>query len=419
MTSAPPELPPLRVIQAALRRATETLARELPLPTATAPDWSQFEWLIARAVAAMHGVSPLLASSLRWSGPDEWRAFLTRQRAHTAERHARIESLLRRVDRGAREARIAAVALKGAELHAMQLYERGERPMGDVDLLVRGADLSRATRLLGSLGFHESGSTRRHRLLLPADAQVPAHGLGEHADNYLKIELHERIAEPLPLNAADITERIFPLHARPGLNRYPSRGLLMLHLLLHAAGSMATRTLRLLQLHDIALLSLRMREADWAEILAPLERTTADWWAWPPLRMAARYYPTAIPTYALNALEAACPRMLRLLMGRRLLSDVSLSSLRIEAFPGIEWSHSASEAARYVLYRLVPDKEMLGLRAQVARIRISATATQWHQLSQGRRMLLWLATRPPRAETLYPVRLALSEAQKHSQEAAG
>ena len=43
-----------------LRTTTELLAQELAAPTSEPPRWSEFEWRIACAVAAMQGVSPLL-----------------------------------------------------------------------------------------------------------------------------------------------------------------------------------------------------------------------------------------------------------------------------------------------------------------------------------------------------------------------
>jgi hypothetical protein len=418
-TSIYPEIPPLRVIEAALRTTTERLALELAQPAQAAPDWSQFEWLVARAVAAMHGVSALLSRSLRWQGPPAWREFIWGQKAQTVDRHARIEALLRLIDRAAAGADFPAVALKGAELHAMGLYEPGERPMGDVDLLVRSTDLERATHLLESLGFQESCSTRRHRLLIPTGDRPPPGGLGEHADNYLKIELHERVAESLPLTTVDVTEQLYPTQFHPGLNRYPSKAALMSHLLLHAAGSMATRSLRLLQLHDIALLSARMTDADWDQALRPSDAEAPYWWACPLILMTARYYPISIPARVLVAAQAGCPHLLGRFVRRSQLSDVSLSSLRIEAFPGIEWSQSPSEAARYVASRVLPSREVRQLRSQVEKTRISAAATRWQQLSQVRRMLLWLATPQPRAETIYPICLSLSEAQKRSPEATG
>jgi hypothetical protein len=180
---------------------------------------------------------------------------------------------------------------------------------------------------------------------------------------------------------------------------------------------MAIRALRLLQLHDVALLAARMTDAEWEEALSPCDRTGRPWWALPPLLLTARYYPAAIPAHALAAAEAGCPHLLRMVVGRRTLSQVSLSSLCIEAFPGIEWCQSVSEAARFVVSRVLPSREVRELRTRVTSTLVSASSTRWHQLSQGRRMLRWLVARQPRAETLYPIRLVLTQAHERSREA--
>src|SRR5579859_2138181 len=109
MTIPDREMPEPEVLDRTLRKITEALAKELACPTQGAPDWSNFEWIVARAVAAMHGVSPLLSRTLRWRGPAGWAGFLEEQRAHTARRHVRIDDLLLRLDQRAREAGIAAV----------------------------------------------------------------------------------------------------------------------------------------------------------------------------------------------------------------------------------------------------------------------------------------------------------------------
>ena len=252
---------------------------------------------------------------------------------------------------------------------------------------------------------------------MPADNSVAARALGEHADNYLKIELHDRIAEPLPLKPADITEHVYPTQPQAGLNPYPSKASLMAHLLLHAAGTMACRALRLVQLHDVALLSTRMSATDWEEALWRLDGHARRWWALPPLLLTSQYYPTVIPSQVLVTVEAACPPLLRRVVRRRTVSQLSLSTLYIEAFPGIEWSQSLSEAAHLILSRVFPSREVLKLRTQVAHTRISASETRWQQLPQFGRMLLWMGSRQPRAETLYPVRLALTEARNRSRNA--
>ena len=111
MATLNPETPTPKRLEATLRKITEGLAKELACPTPHAPDWSEFEWTVARAVAAMHGVSPVLLRTLRWQGPAGWMQFLTEQRDHTSKRHARIETVLELIDQRMRQAGVAATAL--------------------------------------------------------------------------------------------------------------------------------------------------------------------------------------------------------------------------------------------------------------------------------------------------------------------
>jgi hypothetical protein len=386
-----------------LHKITERLAGELAQPTLVAPDWSPIEWQLARAVAVIHCVSPLLSGSLRWQGPVQWRDFLAGQKAHVAARHRRIQELLDLIDARSREAGIAIVGLKGAALHSMGFYRAGERPMADVDLLVRPCDAARTGQLLQSLGFPESFTTWKHAVFAPEICTVHP-GLGEHAQNHLKIELHARITEKLPLRITDVTDSVYPRNPHPGLNAYPSKAALMSHLLLHAAGSMAFRALRLLHLHDIALVSARMSGSDWDELNRP-------WWALPPLQLTARYFPDAVPTDVLGALAHHCPWTLRRVVGHRRLSEVSLSYPWVEAFPGIGWSRSIAEVAEYIRGRIWPDTELLRLRDLRLKTDFVASQTQWTELSQGRRILRWLTSRPLRIETQLAVRLALAQAE--------
>ena len=101
----------------------------------------------------------------------------------------------------------------------------------------------------------------------------------------------------------------------------------MAHLLLHAAGVMVLKELRLLHLHDIAQLAAGMKCSDWSEFL-----DGDRWWAHPPLALAARYFPV-IPLEVLEALAERCPRRLRRIQRRRCVADVSFSRLWVDAFP--------------------------------------------------------------------------------------
>ena len=400
-------IPSPKAIQAALHKTTETLAAELACPSSALPEWSEFEWLVARAAAAIHGVSPLLSSTLRWQGPLGWRKFLREQKDHTAARQRRIEQLLHSIDDRARTEDLPVLALKGAALQAMGLYTVGERPMADLDLLVREEDVARSSRLLQALGFQESWTYWKHRVFVTDDSRR-ARQLGEHSEGDIKIELHQRICEILPLRMTDVSEFVFPARFDPGVNAYPSRAALMIHLLLHAAGAMAYRRLRLLNLHDLALLSTRMTDADWDEVLDETTDGRGPWWALPPLQLTARYYTAAIPNRVLVTLARYCPWFLRRTSARRVLADASLSYIWVDAFPGIEWAQSASEAIRYVVSRIRPSEETLAMRAAMAKDSW-ASDDPWCRLPHGRRMLKRATSRLTRAGSMYPVRTALEQ----------
>ena len=406
MTSPDMARLPLDRIEAALRKTTEVLASELATPSRTTPDWTDFEWCIAHAAAAMHGVSPLLSSSLRWRGPEDWQRFLDEQRSHTLERHRRIVQSLTEIGTRAALDGIAVTPLKGAALHELGIYQPGERPMSDIDLLVRAADLQATSTLLEACGYRHAYSTWKHEVFAP-ETGTNTIGFGEHACNPIKIELHTRVMERMPVVARDISALIFPSRPVAGLNGYPSIAALMLHVLTHAAGNMCTRGLRLLHLHDIALLSRRMTSNDWNDVFAAVNGQ-ASWWISPPLTMTALYYADAIPASIVARGASECRWLLRRFYRRRRLCDVSLSNLWIRAFPGIEWASSTQEALRYAMRRVKPDKEVLLGRGKVLELHPGWARFSWTRLPQWRRIARWVFHRPARIETLTCVCAALA-----------
>lgn len=397
-------LPPLKTIKTGLRQATETLAAELARPGDAMPAWSALQWQLAAAAAAAHGVSPLLCRYSLWSDP-AWRAFLATQREHVARRHQRIAALLQGIDREARATDIAVVPLKGSALHALGLYTPGDRPMADIDLLVREDDVDRACAMLRKLGYVDAYVQWKHRVFKPANGG-PVAGLGEHRDTPVNIELHTRIQERLPVALVDITGRIFPAEPHPGLNPYPSNGALMSHLLLHTAGNICARSLRLLHLNDISLLATRMTARDW-NVLWDARADGAPWWALPPLRLVQRYYRNAVPQAVLKRLRADCPALLRLLSRRQTLTAASCSKLWLDALPGVEWSRTFREAGDYVMRRLRPTAEDRQERTDMVRTQLWLQGQDWVVLPHSRRILARLAHPVPRMDTLYVVNAAL------------
>ena len=403
-------MPPLRLIQRALSQASERFALELAAPRAQAPQWSGFEWDMARAAAVLHGVSPLLASTLRWQGPASWQQFLREQRQATARRRDRIGAFLQRLNAEAQRAQVGFVALKGAALHRLGIYLAGERPTADIDLLVAPHAATRMGEVLARLDYRRAGEVWKHLVYEPVPhCSAPAlqQRFGEHADAPIKIDLHTRITERLPRTLVDESARIAPALWHAGSNDYPSCAALMRHLLLHAAGNMSVRGLRLLQLHDIALLAPHLSHSEWDQLTRAEPATPAAWWALPVLRLTARYYPSAIPTPILAALEPLCPRALMRRSRHQRLSDVSLVALGIEAFPGIGWSTSLGERLRLIYSRVRPDAEQRAVRALTAH-EAWAAPSAWTHLSQARRAWRWLLTRPPRQATMFAVHAALA-----------
>jgi hypothetical protein len=399
-------------VAAALRKTTEHLARELVQSSTTPPDWTEFEWAIARSVAAMQGISTLLANNLRWRGPPAWQAFLAQQREQSVLRDARIDELLQRLDTASQGLQIGYVALKGAALRKLGFYRVGERPMGDVDLLVRPDDLPAIAVALRSVDYREAYSLPRHTVYEPREKTTTTHGFGEHVDNPLKVEVHTAVAEALPVRSVAITELLIPPHVHPGMNDYPSSAALLLHLLLHAAGNMSAHALRLIQLHDIAELARRLGDADWQEVLAVSPRSERLWWAFAPLVLTSHYYPGCVPPAPLQELRRLCPLQLRFAIDRETLTGVSWSNLRIHALPAIAWSRTPLDALRYVRSRALPSRRSIAEGQILVKAEPHLNQIRWHGLLHPKRIAPWLFSHP-RVQTMMSVTAALASSRDH------
>ena len=399
-------LPPYKTVAAALRKTTEVLAREVVRSSESAPDWNELEWAIARSVAAMQGITALLESRLRWSGPPSWQSFLAQQREQSRLRAALIGELLERIDSATRDAGLTCVTLKGSAIRALDIYAPGERPMGDVDLLVSPTDTDAAAAVMRLLDYEPTSVVARHAAYEPRSRRAPG-GLGERAENPVPIEVHTVVAERLPVDMVDITPRLRPAHPRPGLNPYPSLAALLLHLLLHAAGNMKVHALRQIQLHDLALLMERLDDSDWRDLIETASTRDGLWWAYPPIALTLRYYDCAVPPELRRALRSSCPLILRGVSERHDLTDVSWSNLRISAFPGIAWSRSPADVLWYARSRALPDRDTVELARAALEHQPQMRQVRWYQISQGRRIARWLLSRPPRVQTITSVAAAL------------
>ena len=289
--------------------------------------------------------------------------------------------------------------------------------MGDIDLLARNADLPAIAAVMQRLGYRSTTVPDREIVYaLPRSAPLPSYA--EHVDNPLKVEVHTTVAEPLPVRRIDITARLQPIDPHPGLNAYPCLSALLLHCLLRAASNMRAHALRQIQLHDIALLTRRLGDADWETVLGGSRSAEERWWLYPPLALTARYYACEAPPGYLRKLRALCPPVLRRLSDRGTLTDVSWSNLRISAFPGIEWSRTPLDVLRYVRSRTLPDRKALAAIDVAIEQQPQLNEVRWYGLGHGRRILRWLFSRPPRVQTIVSLRAALESARPRVAEGA-
>jgi len=397
-------LPPYERIERALRATTARLAHEVVQPSWEPPAWDEFEWGVARAVCAMHGLAALLANRLKWQGPPSWSSFLIEQRDHSRAHYERAGEILSRVDEAARDAGVRCVALKGSALRALAIHQPGERPMGDIDLLVSPGDLPACASMLAKIGYEPAFSMRRHEVFIPVDRQEP-HPFAEHARNPLKIEVHTRVAEGLPVTPVDITRGLWPRDLHAGINPYASRVELLRHILLHTAGNMRAHALRFIQPYDIAKLGSLLQLAEWRD----LRQQSSEWWIYPPLLLAERCVPGSIPPEVLESFRAMCPRRLRKRAEVSSLYEVSWSNLRIAALPGAEWARTPLELLRFAKSRLMPDRVALQELAHAVAVFPAYSRQRWYGVSHFERILRWIFSRPPRVQTMISVRAALEQ----------
>ncbi|WP_165488589.1 MULTISPECIES: nucleotidyltransferase family protein [Dyella] len=401
-----PAMPGWHEVRAGMERVTEAIAHELAQPVAQPPPWGALEWRLAMAMATAHGVAPLLSAYPGWPHGC-WQTYLAGQRMHVEARHQRLLAQLEAIDSLARERGIPLVPLKGAALHALDVYAPGERPMADLDLLIDPADESRVGDLLQRLGYELSMVVWKHRVYRIPQAFEPS-TLGEHRDAAITIEVHTSIQERLPMHVVDLSSRVRGAAQVPGINAYASVGALLCHLLLHLAGNMCTRTVRLIHVHDISRLAALLQPHDW-DVLLEAHRTLADWWAVPPLRLVERYFAGAVPRRVLDALEPRCPRRLRPLTTGAALTRLSCSAVWPAAFPGWRWTRSTGEAMAYVSSRLHPDAEARRERKAMLRTQAWLQDHSAHASMVSRAWSL-LAHTTPRADTRHLVRLAFGAA---------
>jgi hypothetical protein len=244
-----------------LRGLCDLLAAWVDDPPDQPPAWAEERWAGFRDAARVHGVAPLLGR--RVAARPSWRAtaagaWLAGQLAMSRRRAERLRADLQAVLAAFAGAGVPVMPLKGSALAA--LYgEAAERPMADLDLLVRSADLERGIAVLGGLGYEPVFSGRKHvKLARPGNREIRDEA-SEHPENPRWIELHPACGEWLDEERIDLTPLIWSA-ARPGelagaTAWLPDAAAHWFYLLVHASHHLLINRFRLVQLLDLRLLA--------------------------------------------------------------------------------------------------------------------------------------------------------------------
>ena len=317
---------------------------------ATAEDWRR-----AAAAARAEGLEPWLFRRIVRSAPaapDDVREALREAAAGVAARGLALAAELAAILRALAAAGVACAPLRGAAL-AERLYDDASaRPAGDIDLLVRKADLDAVEATLRALGFdaldRRAGFAREFSYTLE---------LARDAHGGVVVEPHWTLAYPPFADALDM-ERVWA-RCRPGrVVGEPARLLApeatLLNLCLHLVHK--APDVPLLWRLDIHRLLRRDAGAiDWDELLALTRGAGVERQVAAALRSVAALLATPLPPRVLHALDAAGPAALDPLLAPDAGVDGRESLALLFALPGLR------RRARYATALLFPSPRFMAV----------------------------------------------------------
>jgi hypothetical protein len=307
-----------------LREYSQVVAGWLTNPAANilaeqVAGWDADAWEAARWAIQVHGIGPLLHAALGQSPAAD--ALHPHLRGYLADQHRlsgeRVTLLLRELAEllaACHAAGLMVMPLKGALLAARYYAQPGLRPMNDLDLLVRPVDEPGMLELLAGLGYAPLVRSWKHLTLARPDQQGPIVSWdGEHPANPRSLDLHTRLGEQFWGLRYDLTSAAWDASAIDTLlgveTWLQSPAALLYHLAVHASSDTIARRVRLLHLHDIAVVARSLDADDWQQILAWEHEQREPRLIYPALAFTNRYYP-GIPALVLRELRTQMPPVL-------------------------------------------------------------------------------------------------------------
>jgi hypothetical protein len=259
---------------------------------ASVQEWDEQTWQAVEVAVLMHGVGPFLhhslsSSSLHTAWPESFRQHLAEQYQMNEARVRRLQEDLVAILRGASQAGIAVMPLKGSQLSVQYYALPALRPMADLDLLVRPADASGMASILMSLGYELVWKTGSEHKYVRGGGNAVVTLRGEHEDNPRPVDVHTALKKAIwfDVGSYDLTTYLWTCCRESEMlgERVvsPAPGRFMVHLAAHANYHHVFQSGRLMHWLDLA------HVVQQAPVVDPPD---ADW-VYPVLRLAARGLP--------------------------------------------------------------------------------------------------------------------------------
>jgi Uncharacterised nucleotidyltransferase len=327
--------------------------------------WDAAAWETTRWAIQVHGIGPLLHHMLAGKPGAEalhprLRGYLAKQHHLSGERVALLLGELAELLRACRTAGIEVLPLKGALLAARYYAEPGLRPMSDLDLLVRPEDERRLVELLALLGYQPIVRSWKHLTLARPEGRGPVVSWeGEHPANPRSLDLHIQLEEQFWGLRYSLTEAAWAW-CEPGVllgvaTRLMRPAALLHHLAVHASSDAIARRVRLLHLHDIALVAREVDDQGWQQILAWASEQREQRLIYPALAFTSRYYPV-VPAAALRELRGGVPPALLRHLDTSELDRFSFCNTAPTSLGDrLLWFRPGRERATALRHMLLPD----------------------------------------------------------------
>jgi hypothetical protein len=354
----------LRYSQAVVAWLTDPELHDL---AARVAGWDDAAWEAARWAIQVHGIGPLLHHTLAGKPGAEalhprLRTYLAEQYRLSGERVALLLAELAELLRACCASGIDILPLKGALLTTRYYAEPGLRPMNDLDLLVHPQDETRLIELLQQLGYQPIVRSWKHLTLARPEGRGPIVSWeGEHPANPRSLDLHIQLVEQFWGLHYDLTSAAWA-GAQPGellgvKTQIMSPAALLHHLIVHASSDTIARRVRLLHLHDIALVARAVDGQGWQHILDWARAAHEQRLVYPALAFTSRYYP-GIPTAVLRELRAGIsPALLRHLDESALERFSYCNTAPTSLGDRLLWFSSGRELAIALRHMLLPDAD--------------------------------------------------------------